>query len=154
MTVLKKMLDLNMITQAEYDEAAAEDIYAHLVCKDTADEESNAKHNWFVEAAVQQIKADLMEKKNMTAAQASNMIYSGGLQIHTTMDASMQETAEAAMKNDNMFPAGDGKMDVTYLISVLDTQNPDESSNQSHYEKKTTVTSQEEADAFVASVKE
>ena len=150
MTVLKKMLDLNMITQAEYDEAAAEDIYAHLVCKDTAEEESNAKHNWFVEAAVQQIKADLMEKKNMTAAQASNMIYSGGLQIHTTMDASMQETAEAAMKNDNMFPAGDGKMDVTYLISVLDTQNPDESSNQSHYEKKTTVTSQEEADAFVA----
>lgn len=154
MTVLKKMLDLNMITQAEYDEAAAEDIYAHLVCKDTADEESNAKHNWFVEAAVQQIKADLMEKKNMTAAQASNMIYSGGLQIHTTMDASMQETAETAMKNDNLFPAGDGKMDVTYLISVLDTQNPDESSNQSHYEKKTTVTSQEEADAFVASVKE
>ena len=150
MTVLKKMLDLNMITQAEYDEAAAEDIYAHLVCKDTAEEESNAKHNWFVEAAVQQIKADLMEKKNMTAAQASNMIYSGGLQIHTTMDASMQETAEAAMKNDNMFPAGDGKMDVTYLISVLDTQNPDESSNQSHYEKKTTVTSQAEADAFVA----
>ena len=154
LTVLKKMLDLNMITQAEYDEAAAEDIYAHLVCKETADEESNAKHNWFVEAAVQQIKADLMEKKNMTAAQASNMIYSGGLQIHTTMDASMQETAEAAMKNDNMFPAGDGKMDVTYLISVLDTQNPDESSNQSHYEKKTTVTSQAEADAFVASVKE
>ncbi len=45
-------------------------------------------------------------------------------------------------------------MDVTYLISVLDTQNPDESSNQSHYEKKTTVTSQAEADAFVASVKE
>ena len=65
MTVLKKMLDLNMITQAEYDEAAAEDIYAHLVCKETAEEESNAKHNWFVEAAVQQIKADLMEKKNM-----------------------------------------------------------------------------------------
>ena len=154
LTVLKKMLDLNMITQAEYDEASAEDIYAHLVCKDTADEDSNAKHNWFVEAAVQQIKADLMEKKNMTAAQASNMIYSGGLQIHTTMDTSMQETAEAAMKNDNMFPAGDGKMDVTYLISVLDTQNPDDSSNQSHYEKKTTVTSQEEADAFVASVKE
>lgn len=154
LTVLQKMLDLGMITQAEYDEAAAEDIYAHLVCKETAEEESNAKHNWFVEAAVQQIKADLMEKKNMTAAQASNMIYSGGLQIHTTMDASMQETAEAAMKNDNMFPAGDGKMDVTYLISVLDTQNPDESSNQSHYEKKTTVTSQAEADAFVASVKE
>ena len=84
-----------MITQAEYDEAAAEDIYAHLVCKDTADEESNAKHNWFVEAAVQQIKADHDGKeKHEQPHRQSNMIYSGGLQIHTTMDASMQETAE------------------------------------------------------------
>ncbi len=52
MTVLKKMLDLNMITQAEYDEAAAEDSYVHLVCKDTAVVESNAKANWLNEAVV------------------------------------------------------------------------------------------------------
>lgn len=154
LTVLKKMLELGYITQEEHDAALAEDVYGHLVCKEKQEEEGNAKHNWFVEAAVQQIKEDLVEKKNMTEAQASNLIYSGGLQIHTTMDSSMQETAEAAMKNDNLFPAGDGSLDVTYLISVLDTENPDESSNQSHYEKKTTATSQEEVDAFVESVKE
>ncbi len=154
LTVLKKMLQLDMITQEEYDAAVAEDVYGHLICKDTSNEESNAKHNWFVETAVQQIKADLMEKKNMTAAQASNLIYSGGLQIYTTMDAAMQETAEAAFLNDSLFPKGDSTMDVTYLISVLDTENADESTNQSHYERKTTVTTEEEADAFVASVKE
>ena len=153
LTVLDKMLDLDMITQAEHDAAVAEDVYGHLICKEASEEEGNAKHNWFVEAAVEQIKKDLVEKKNMTEAQASNLIYSGGLQIHTTMDTDMQATAEAAMKNDNLFPAGDGSMDVTYLISVLDTENPDESSNQSHYEKNTTVTSQEEVDAFVESVK-
>lgn len=153
LTVLKKMLELGYITQEEHDAAVAEDIFGHLVCKEKQDEEGNAKHNWFVEAAVQQIKQDLVEKKSMTEAQASNLIYSGGLQIHTTMDSSMQETAEAAMKNDNLFPAGDGSLDVTYLISVLDTENPDESSNQSHYEKKTTATSQAEVDAFVESVK-
>lgn len=153
LTVLKKMLELGYITQEEHDAAVAEDIFGHLVCKEKQEEEGNAKHNWFVEAAVQQIKQDLVEKKSMTEAQASNLIYSGGLQIHTTMDSSMQETAEAAMKNDNLFPAGDGSLDVTYLISVLDTENPDESSNQSHYEKKTTATSQAEVDAFVESVK-
>lgn len=153
LTVLKKMLELGYITQEEHDAAVVEDIFGHLVCKEKQDEEGNAKHNWFVEAAVQQIKQDLVEKKSMTEAQASNLIYSGGLQIHTTMDSSMQETAEAAMKNDNLFPAGDGSLDVTYLISVLDTENPDESSNQSHYEKKTTATSQAEVDAFVESVK-
>lgn len=153
LTVLQRMLELGYITQEEHDAAVAEDIYGHLVCKENAEEEGNANHNWFVEAAVQQIKADLVEKKNMTEAQASNLIYSGGLQIHTTMDSDMQETAEAAMKNDNLFPAGDGTLDVTYLISVLDTENPDEDSNQSHYEKKATVTSQAEVDAFVESVK-
>lgn len=153
LTVLKKMLDLDYITQEEHDAAVAEDVYGHLVCKEKQEEEGNAKHNWFVEAAVQQIKQDLVEKKSMTEAQASNLIYSGGLQIHTTMDSSMQETAEAAMKNDNLFPTGDGTLDVTYLISVLDTENPNESSNQSHYEKKTTATSQAEVDAFVESVK-
>ena len=153
LTVLEEMLNQGFITQEEHDAAVAEDVYGHLVCKENAEEEGNANHNWFVEAAVQQIKADLVEKKNMTEAQASNLIYSGGLQIYTTMDSSMQETAEAAMKNDNLFPAGDGTLDVTYLISVLDTENSDENSNQSHYEKKTTATSQAEVDAFVESVK-
>ena len=154
LTVLGKMLDLDMITQEQHDAAVAEDVFGHLVCKANEEEQGNAKHNWFVDAAVQQIKADLVEKKNMSEAQASNMIYSGGLQIYTTMDSYMQETAEAAFKNDNNFPAGDGSLDVTYLISVLDTENPDDSKNQSHYERNATVYSHEEADAFVESVKE
>jgi len=153
LTVLGKMLDLDMITQEQHDAAVAEDVFGHLVCKANEEEQGNAKHNWFVDAAVQQIKADLVEKKNMSEAQASNMIYSGGLQIYTTMDSYMQETAEAAFKNDNNFPAGDGSLDVTYLISVLDTENPNESKNQSHYERNATVQSQEEADAFVENVK-
>ena len=121
LTVLSKMLNLDMITQEQHDQAVAEDVYGHLVCKAKEEEEGNAKHNWFVDAAVQQIKEDLVEKKNMSEAQASNLIYSGGLQIYTTMDTYMQDTAEAAFKNDNNFPAGDGSLDVTYLISVLDT---------------------------------
>ncbi|MBR5590892.1 MAG: hypothetical protein IKW40_05155 [Anaerotignum sp.] len=152
--VLSKMLEHDMITQEQHDAAVAEDIFGHLVCKAKDEEQGNAKHNWFVDAAVQQIKEDLVEKKNMSEAQASNLIYSGGLQIHTTMDTFMQDTAEAAFKNDANFPAGDGSLDVTYLISVLDTENPDASKNQSHYERNATVYSQEEADAFVEGVKE
>ena len=154
LTVLAKMLDLGMITQDQHDAAVAEDVFGHLVCKASDEEQGNAKHNWFVDAAVQQIKKDLVEQKNMTEAQASNLIYSGGLQIHTTMNTYMQDTAEAAFKNDNNFPAGDGSLDVTYLISVLDTEkDPDDPKSQAHYEKNATVHSQEEADAFVEKVK-
>ncbi|WP_352399078.1 PBP1A family penicillin-binding protein [Anaerotignum sp.] len=154
MTVLKKMLDLNHITQSEYDQAAAEDIYANLVCSDAEDETATANHNYFVEAMIDQIAKDLVAKKNYNKAQAYDLIYSGGLQIYSTMDTAMQSALESAFLDDSLFPASDGTLDVTYLISVMDTTNSDTKSNQSHYERKTTARSQEEVDAFVASVKE
>ncbi len=152
--VLDKMLELGYITQTQFNDAIAEDVFGHLVCKEAQEESGNAKHNYFVEAAVDQIAKDLMEKKSFTRAQAYNLIYSGGLQIHLTMDSRMQAITEAALKDDSLFPASDGTMDVTYLISVLDTtKDSNDSSSQSHYEKRATVNNQEEADAFVASVK-
>lgn len=154
LTVLGKMKDLEYITAEQYNEAVAEDIFGHLVCKDTSSEESgNAKHSYFVEAAIDQIAQDLIEKRSYNRAQAYNMIYSGGLQIHLTVDSRMQEILEASMKDDSLFPPSDGTLDVTYLISVQDTSNPDENSNQSHYERKATVHSEDEVDAFVESVK-
>ncbi len=73
------MKDLEYITAEQYNEAVAEDIFGHLVCKDTSSEESgNAKHSYFVEAAIDQIAQDLIEKRSYNRAQAYNMIYSGG----------------------------------------------------------------------------
>lgn len=153
MTVLKKMLDLGYITQIEYDQAAAEDIYANLVCSNAEDEDATANHNYFVEAMIDQIASDLVAQKNYNKAQAYDLIYSGGLQIHSTMDAKMQTILESAFMDDSLFPASDGTQDVTYLISVMDTTNPDKKNNQSHYERKATVTSEEQVRNFVESVK-
>ena len=154
MTILNKMLSLGFITQSEYDQAAAEDIYAKLVCSDAEDENATANHNYFVEAMIDKIASDLVAQKNYNKKQAYDLIYSGGLQIHSTMDKKMQTVMEAAFMDDSLFPASDGTLDVTYLISVMDTTNPDKKSNQSHYERKATVTSKDQVDAFVASVQE
>lgn len=152
-TILKKMLDLSYITQGEYDQAVAEDVYSTLVGSKTEDDNQKANHNYFVEAMIAQVANDLVEKKGYKKAQAYDLIYSGGLQIYSTMDASMQTVMEDALTNDSLFPASDGTLSVTYLISVMDTTNPDTNSNQSHYERKTTVTSEDQVDAFVESVK-
>lgn len=152
-TILKKMLDLSYITQGEYDQAVAEDVFSTLVCSKTEDDTKKANHNYFVEAMIAQVANDLVEKKGYKKAQAYDLIYSGGLQIYSTMDAAMQNTMEVAFTDDSLFPASDGTLDVTYLISVMDTTNPDTKSNQSHYERKTTVTSEDQVDAFVESVK-
>lgn len=154
MTILQKMLDLGYITQSEYDQASVEDVYANLVCSDAEDQTATANHNYFVEAMIDQIADDLVAQKGYNKAQAYDLIYSGGLQIHSTMDTTMQSVMETAFNTDSLFPASDGTLDVTYLISIMDTTNPDKNSNQSHYERKTTAKTQEEVDAFVASVQE
>lgn len=151
-TILKKMLDLSYITQGEYDQAVAEDVYSTLVGSKTEDDNQKANHNYFVEAMIAQVANDLVEKKGYKKAQAYDLIYSGGLQIYSTMDATMQDAMEVAFNTDSLFPASDGTLSVTYLISVMDTTNPDTKSNQSHYERKTTVTSEDQVDAFVESV--
>lgn len=152
-TILKKMLDLSYITQGEYDQAVAEDVYSTLVSSKTENDTQKANHNYFVEAMIAQVANDLVEKKGYKKAQAYDLIYSGGLQIYSTMDATMQDAMEVAFNTDSLFPASDGTLSVTYLISVMDTTNPDTNSNQSHYERKTTVTSEDQVDAFVESVK-
>lgn len=151
--VLDKMLELEFITKSEYDTALAEDIYSNLICNTTQEETGVANHNYFVEAMIDQLAKDLT-KLGYTSAQAYKMIYNNGLQIHTTMNVNMQNILDNTFVDDSMFPPSDGVLDVTYLISVLDTTNPDESTNQSHYERKTTVGSEAEVNAFVQSVKD
>ncbi len=152
--VLDKMLELNFITQSEHDAALAEDIYSNLVCTNTTEETGVANHNYFVEAMIDQLAKDLKSKLGYTNAQAYKMIYNNGLQVHTTMSVNMQNILDSTFVDDSMFPPSDGTLDVTYLISVLDNTNPDEQTNQSHYERRTTVNSEAEVNAFVQSVKE
>ncbi len=156
--VLDKMLDLGYITQTEYDTAIAEDIYANLVCTNQEESTGIANHNYFVEAMIDQLAIDLQEQKGYTSAQAYRMIYNNGLEIHTTMNTEMQNLLDETFTDDSMFPPSDGTLDVTYLISVMDTTkevtDPSDTSNQSHYERRTTVTSEDEVDAFVQSVKD
>ena len=152
--VLDNMKEQGYISEAEYDSALAEDVYSKLVCTEQQEEGGTANHNYFVEAMINQLAVDLQEDLGYTEKQAYNLIYSGGLEIYSTMNTDMQEIVDDVFTDDSNFPAGDGTLDVTYLISVLDTTNPDEDTNQSHYERKTTVTSEDEVDAFVESVKE
>ncbi len=151
--VLDKMLELEYITQEEHDAALAEDIYSNLVCQQTQEENQTAKHNYFVEALINQVAEDLQNKKGYTKTQAYNLIYSGGLEIHSTMDPEMQSIMEDVFMDDSFFPPNEKSYDVVYLISVLDT----ETEQQQHYERTTTISSaddQEAIDAFINSVKE
>ncbi|MGL4790476.1 MAG: transglycosylase domain-containing protein, partial [Anaerotignaceae bacterium] len=147
--VLDKMLELEFITQSEYNTAMAEDIYANLVGKTTANTSEVANHNYFIDSAIVALADQLQEEKQMSRQQAYNTIYSGGLKIYLTMDSSMQSTMEESFKNDSLFPPKASGYTVTYTLSVMDNATE----VQSHYERSKKISNESEADAFVEAVK-
>ena len=154
--VLNNMLEQGYITQAEYDEAIAEDIYSKLVGKSTSEDDmGGATHNYFVDSAISALAEQLQDEevmgsKKMSKQQAYDLIYSGGLQIYLTMDSSMQDIMEESFKKDELFPPSGTGYTATYVISIL-TNGTDE---QTHYTRTKEVSTYEEAEAFAQEVQD
>jgi len=149
MIILDKMLSLDFINQSEFDQAAAEDIYANIVGQLTAASDGKSNHSYFIDALIVQIADDLQKKKGMSKSQAYDMIYSGGLEINSTVDTGIQGIMEESFNNDKLFPPKGNTWDVSYTISVADNKTQE----QTHHTKTTTVTSEDDVAPFVESVK-
>lgn len=147
--VLDKMLELEYITKEEYDQAINEDIYSNLVGKQNNGDSYDSLHNYFVDHLVVTIAEDLQTKKGLSKQEAFNLIYSGGLQIYSTMSQDIQTRLENVFADDSLFPPSDVTLDASYTVSVLNTQT----NEQEHHFETRTVKSQEEAEAFAEEVK-
>ena len=147
--ILDKMLSLGYISQSQHDQAVAEDIFANIVGKLTQDTDTPSHHSYFTDALIVQIADDLQTEKGMSRSQAYDMIYSGGLEVASTVDTSIQGIMEDSFKNDRLFPPKGNTWDVSYTISVADNITQE----QTHHTKTTTVTSKDEVAPFVESVK-
>lgn len=147
--VLDKMLEQDYISQREYDSAIKEDIYANIV-GETKDNDTTSNHSYFVDSVIVQLANQLMEEKQMSKQQAYNMIYSGGLQVYTTVNTDIQSAMEESFKDDSLFPPKCSTITASYTISVMDNATQE----QTHTFREQIVTSQEEAEAFAQSVKD
>ena len=102
--VLNNMKEQGMISQAEYDEAMADDVYSRIA---TVNEEVEDKSvfTYFVDALTEQVLEDLMEVKGYNETQAYNLLYSGGLSIYTTQDPDIQAICDDVFGNEENYPA-------------------------------------------------
>ena len=96
--VLKKMLELGYIKQAEYDEALEDNLYDRIQIVN-AQTESSASTSYFVDALTDEVAKDLVDQKGYTEAQAYQMLYSGGLSINSTQDSAIQTICEEEVNN-------------------------------------------------------
>lgn len=120
--ILKNMLEKEHITQEEYDEAMADDVYARIQKVNTklAKKDDNV-YSYFVDEVINQVMTDLQEKKGYTYTQAFNAVYSGGLKIYTTQDSKIQKICDTELSDDSNYPYA-----ITYSINwAWSVQNPD-----------------------------
>lgn len=116
--VLNNMLEQGYITQAEYDEAMADDVYSRIQIVN-AEVQEDTVNTYFVDALTDDIMEDLMATGNYTETQAYTLLYSGGLKIYATQDPHVQEICDEAFSNEENYPDGT-RWQLSYELTTQD----------------------------------
>ena len=117
--VLNNMLEQGYITQTEYDEAMADDVYSRIQIVN-AEVEEDSVNTYFVDALTDDIMEDLMATGNYTETQAYTLLYSGGLKIYATQDPHVQEICDEAFSNEENYPEGT-RWQLSYELTTQDS---------------------------------
>lgn len=115
--VLNHMLEQGYITQSEYETAMADDVYSRIkIVNESIDKDS--VNSYFVDALIDQVINDLIEEKGYNETQAYNLVYSGGLQIYSTQDPSIQAICDDVYQDEENYP-DNVKWYLHYELTVL-----------------------------------
>ena len=129
--VLQHMLDQNYITQDQYDDALADDVYSRIqAAQEKNSSTENTVYTYFEDELTDQIINDLMNIKGYTKKQATNLLYSGGLKVYTTQDSKIQNILNEEYADPSNYP-DTVQYELDYALTVTD---PD--GNQVNYSKE------------------
>ncbi len=115
--VLEYMLRQGYISQAQCDEALADDVYSRIKYhEDTVSAESSI-YTYYQDALIDQVMQDLQTEKGYTYSQAFRAVYTGGLRIFSAQDDHIQEILDKEFANPANFPAG-SEVGIDYALSI------------------------------------
>ena len=98
---LDLMLEQGLITDEEYK--ASYGIPVNDFIEPTL-KSSSSNYAYFHDYLINTLISDLMEQYEMSYEEAENKVYTGGLQIYSTVDSKAQNTVAEEFKNDDNFP--------------------------------------------------
>lgn len=114
--ILQNMVDQGYISAQEQAEALADDVYDRIQDVDMLTKESSTPYSYFTDELIDQVMEVLTDKLGYSENQASNLLYSGGLQIYTTQDPELQAIVDEEVNNPENYTAA--KYSVEYRLSV------------------------------------
>ena len=136
--VLDAMLRLEYITQAQYDDAMADPVYDRIASYNV--ENPDSYNTYFVDALIEDVLNDLIDKKGYSESDAYKMIYQGGLTIISTQNMDMQTICDEEANNPDNYPM-DAKYSFDLYFSVKKAdgtlENHSHQKMLSYYKKKT-----------------
>jgi penicillin-binding protein 1A len=98
-SVLSRMLTNKYITQEQYNQAISDLDNGKLVFEAPSTRSENMSYEWFSLPVIEQVKKDLKAKLNYTDDEIARAISGGGLKIYTTMNKSMQDSAQKILNS-------------------------------------------------------
>ena len=158
--VLKNMKEQGYISDKEYEEALADDVYSRIQQVNVEYVDTNP-NSYFVDALIDQVVQDLVEKKGYTDTQAYKAIYNSGLTIESTQNMAMQQICDEEANNPDNY-SGDIEYSFSYRLTVNKadgtTKNYSEQTMLSYYQSSDSnyninFSSQEEAQAAIDAYK-
>ena len=114
--VLGDMMKYGYITQVEYDQAMADDVYSRIQNVNQETGGDSTINSYFVDALTNDILDDLIAA-GYNETQAYTLLYSGGLKIYSTQDSKIQAICDDVFQNEENYPAGT-KWLLSYELSV------------------------------------
>lgn len=114
--VLRNMLQQGYISQIEYDQAMADDVYSRIQNVNQETGGDDTVNSYFVDALTNEVLEDLMAA-GYTETQAYTLLYSGGLKIYSTQDPKIQKICDDVYLDESNYPEGT-KYLLSYKLSV------------------------------------
>lgn len=100
--ILNEMLDQELITQAEYDSAVAEELVYRS--EDLYINDINEPYSYFTDAVYEDVLQALIAEKGYSEDAAKRVLLYGGLKIYATIDTKIQAIMDEEYNDDSNFP--------------------------------------------------
>ncbi len=114
--ILEEMYKQGYISKDEQEEALADDVYARIQNVDVITRENSSHYSYFTDELISQVTDALVNDLGYTNTQAQNLLFSGGLEIHTTQDPDIQAIVDEEINNPENYDAA--RYSVEYRLSV------------------------------------
>ena len=114
--ILEKMYEQNFITYDQKNDALDDDVYSRIQTVDNATSGSTV-FSYFTDAVYNQVCDDLQSKLGYSASQSYKLLYSGGLQIYSTMDPSIQAIVDEEINNADNYISSTGSRLLEYSLN-------------------------------------